>query len=271
MNLKKIITIAGLIVLLFFLANKIFFFQKGVLENIATTISYPFLQISNFIVEQAQKIAHKKMRYKELCEKCSNLQRDYDTLFQEVITLRAALRHKRLSYELVSFQKRYGLENAHLCKILIKHFADNEHYFLINQGSTDGIEKNMVAIYKLQILGKVTEVYPYHSKITLITDRSCKIAAFTNTTNAQGIVAGTNDINQFKLLYVNRLSSIIDNDLVFSSGQGLVFPEGFCLGEVTEHSSDKQELYHQVTVKPIADMKTIKYCLLTNQSKINLF
>ena len=270
-TVKKIVSLVGLSVLLFFLANQILFFKQGFLENVTTTISYPFLRISSFITLQAQSITKKKKSYKKLQTKYKTLKKDYDVLFQKMITLQTTLRHHDLSNELTEFKKRYKLENALLSKIIVKHFTDHEHYFLINKGSRDGIVKDMAAIYKLQIIGKVTQVYPYHSKITLITDKTCKIAAFTNTTNAHGISNGTNTINEFKLVYVNQLSSVVPDDLVFSSGQGLIFPEGFCVGKVSKHRHNKQELYHHITLTPIVDLTTLKYCLLTDQSKINLF
>ena len=270
-TLKKTVSWAGIVLLFFFVTQRTFFFKKGFLENLSTTIAYPALRISSFISEHAKKIARKKKTYHELYTTHTLLQNDFDALFQEVIMLRATIRHHNLTHELENFRQRYKLDNAHLCKILVKNLVEDEHYFLVNQGSRDGILKNMVAIYKLQILGKVTAVYPCYSKITLITDRSCKIASFTNTTNAKGIAEGGNTINSVKLRYVNRLEQIIKNDLVFSSGQGLVFPEGFCLGKISAHAHNKKELYHTVTIAPIVDFQTITYCLLTNRSKINLF
>jgi len=270
-SVKKIISIIGLIALLFFLANRIIFFKKGFLENITTSISYPFLRVSSFITEQAKKITKKKKSYKKLQIRYRELKKDYDALLEQIVSLQATIRHHKLSGELTTFKKRYKLEQAQLSKIVVKHFTDNEHYFLINRGSKHGIKQNMVAIYKLQIIGKIKQAYPYHSKITLITDKTCKIAAFTNTTNAQGISTGTNKINQFELCYINQLANIIQDDLVFSSGQGLVFPEGFCLGKISSHKHNKKELYHHITLTPIVDLTKIKYCLLTDQSKINLF
>lgn len=270
-NVKKIMSIAGLLVLLFFITNQILFFKKGFLENIATTISYPFLRVSSFLSEQAKNIAKKRKCYNDLQTRYHALKKDYYNLFQEVTILQTTIRHHKLSHELIDFKKRYELNNAQLSKILVKHFTDYEHYYLINRGSIDGIKKDMVAIYKLQIIGKVTDTYPCYSKIRLITDRRCKIAAFTNTTNAQGIATGTNEINTFNLSYVNQLATIIDEDLVFSSGQGLIFPEGFCVGKISKHLYNKKELYHRIILTPIVDLTAIKYCLLTDQSKINLF
>ena len=129
----------------------------------------------------------------------------------------------------------------------------------------------MVAIYKLQILGKVIETHPYHSKVLLLSDKSCQIAAFTNTTSAQGIVQGTNNLNVCTLSYITHLSKIELGDLVFCSGTGFVFPEGFCLGKIIKHEIKKNDPYYSIDVAPLVDINAISYCLLTDASKINLF
>lgn len=69
--------------------------------------------------------------------------------------------------------------------------------------------------------------------MVLITDKHSEVAAYTNITNANGIVKGINNPDECELIYVNHLLSVSDEDLVLSSGQGLVFPEGFCLGQVS--------------------------------------
>jgi rod shape-determining protein MreC len=120
-------------------------------------------------------------------------------------------------------------------------------------------------------LGKVTEVYPHFSKVVLITDQNCKVSSFTNSTEARGIVIGHNDSNFCKMEYVSHLVDVFDDDLVFSSGQGLVFPEGFCLGKIVKHQHSHNMLYHEIEIEPLIKLKKLKFCLLTDQTKINLF
>jgi len=211
----------------------------------------------------------KRLSYKKLCFIYKQLRQERDALVQENITLRALLHYENMSKDLREFEKRYNLENAILARILVRTLTIQEHSIIVNRGSSDGIEKDMVAIYKFQLLGRVTNVYPWYSKITLITDSHSKISAHTNTSNAKGIVTGSNFINKCHLRYISHLNPVHTNDLVFSSGQGQVFPQGFCLGKIVNVKTE--DICHYVELEPLFDFQSIEMCYLTNQSKMNLF
>jgi len=270
--LKKITIFSVTCIALGFLFySKTITFNKGPLENAAQTITYPALVTASFLSDQAKNLLLKKITFQQLEEEYKKLQQEHMTLQERYIGLSAATNHLSATQELRDFERNYNLSSAILTKILTKNFSDQEHYFLINKGSSHGIANNMVAIYKLQILGKVVEVSPYYSKVMCITDKHCKIAAFTNTTNAQGICEGTNTINTCNLNFVTHLTSVTQDDLVFSSGQGAVFPEGFCAGTILSHELKEKSLYHEIKLKPLLDLTKLDYCFIISNEKINLY
>lgn len=269
---KKIVlsVILGLLTVLLF--NRLIFIdEKGCLENIASTIVYPAVWCSTNISEYVRHKIKQKKSYEKLRKKYRSLKAEYNSMLAEIIRVNAVKRFYEGSSDLREFLQRYNLENMIMSKILIKNISNNGHYFIINCGSNNGIRKNMAAVYKFQLVGKVTDVYPHFSKVTLITDQNCKVAALTNSTESKGIVVGQNSITRCKMNYVNHLLEVVDNDLVFSSGQGLVFPEGFCLGRIVKHEHTHNMLYHEIEIEPLIKLKKIKYCLLTDQTKINFF
>lgn len=255
----------------FFVINRMLIEHIDVLDRVASYIAYPFLTFTERVHEMVTSVGETKKSYNELTIKCSRLEETCDAQLKEIIKLQSTLRQQELCQDLIDFQKRYSLENKMLAKILVHHIGDDEHYVIINRGEQDGVVKDMVALYKFQILGRVTDVYPWYSKVMLITDRRCKVAAYTNSTSAHGIVLGINNSMRCEFAYVSHLFKVSDDDLIFSSGQGLVFPEGFCLGKIVRHALQEKSLYHEVEIEPLFNVAQLKYCLLTDQSKINLF
>lgn len=254
-----------------FAASRTVFFRSGFFEKVSDIMTYPFVWASGHMAQYLKHVVTQRISYQELCKEHQQLQQAFDELTEKTIKLEATGRFSQLTKELIDFQERYKLENALLARILVKEISPQEHSIIINRGTCHNVKKDMVAIYKLQILGKVVETHPYHSKVLLLTDRASQIAAFTNSTSAQGIVQGTSTLNTCTLSYITHLSKIEIGDLVFCSGQGLVFPEGFCLGKIIRHEIKKNEPYHSIDVAPLVDLKNITYCLLTDASKINLF
>ncbi|MBS1987643.1 rod shape-determining protein MreC [Candidatus Dependentiae bacterium] len=269
--LRKILIFCCLATGLFFVAHRVLFFKHGMLEDAISYATYPVLWIGNVVQATTNSCTDFFQSHAALRQQCQELQAQCDTLQGALTAQVAAAHYYEGSKELIDFLQRYDLENKLFAKVLIQHLDDDEHYYYINQGSSHGVTKDMVALYKFQILGRVTEVYPWYSKVMLITDKHCKVAAYTNTTNANGIVKGLNKLDECELIYVSHLLPISDDDLVLSSGQGLVFPEGFCLGQVARHALQEQALYHTIYVRPMVDFKAIKFCWLTDQAKIDFF
>lgn len=253
------------------LAQHVLVFRPGVLERVGALVAHPFLLVSNKIGSSIRDMRAKKIAYSALEKKMIFLQGRYDDLFAAYVDLRATTRFGDGIQELVDFRQRYNFDAAILGKVLARTINANEHVVILNRGSASGVRNDMVAIYKLQIIGRVIECYPTMCKVMLMTDKRCKIAGFTNATGAGGIVVGTNELNRCDMMFVSHLSDIVDEDFVFSSGQGLVFPEGFCLGKIIAHSQKDGDLYHALTIEPLVDFEDLRYCLLASQEMINLF
>jgi len=269
--LKKFSLFFGFCLLIFFLTHRLFFFSSSFFEQISAKVSYPFLKLSNSVASYIQEKTERKAHYDQLLTQHTELKNVHENLIAENIQLKALLQYDKQSKDLIDFQQRYNLEDKTFAKILVKNIDDSEHYFLVNRGTRDGVKKNMVALYKFQIVGRVSTVFDRYSKVILITDQNCKIGAYATNTNALGIAQGSNKINAFSLNYVSHLQTIETNDLVLSNGQGLIFPEGFCLGKVIKHSLKEKALYHDVTIEPLIDLKNLKFCMIVDQTKINLF
>jgi rod shape-determining protein MreC len=252
-----------------FLVTRIFFFKSTIIEQAASYLIYPALKFSHTVTKPIKKLFKKRRSYNDLLNYCNFLKNQNEKLLTENIKLKSLNRYAHKSKELREFADRYKLDNAIPAKILMKNLSPTEHSFIVNRGSRNGVEKNMVALYKFQLLGRVTEVFPTYSKITLISDRQSKVSAYTNSSNANGIVTGTNKINRIDLRHISHLKRVNNGDFVLSNGQGLIFPEGFCLGKIINITTD--DICHHVEVEPLIDFNTIEMCHLTNQSKMNLF
>lgn len=267
---KRIFTGIGIFLFALLVANRILFFSSGTCEKIATTVTYPIFWLTSTITNHVKAISTQKIAYRDLADKYEKLKTIYFQTLEENIKLKATMRYDFLSKDLREFQERYNLNNLPLAKILVKNITDDEHFFLINKGTQNGIKKNMTALYKFQILGKVTEVFDHYAKVLLITDQTCKVAAYTSQTNAQGIIRGQNNINRCFMGYVSHLFNVVDNDMVLSSGQGLIFPEGFCLGKIVHHELKEKALYHEIEIEPLLNLDALEFCILTDQNQLKL-
>lgn len=250
--------IAG--IFLVFAGNRTLYFKTGIFEKVSSVVVYPFLVFHKKITAPITAFFVKSPTIKELEAQIKELSQERETLLADTIRLNASLNYVDATKELRMFAERYESENVLIAQILVKHLNDNGHYFLVDAGSKKGIEQDMVAVYKNCLLGRVIQVYPLYSKVVLITDQSCKVAAVCTQTKASGIHEGTTQEKRTALKFVSHLSNLTTNDLILSSGEGLVFPQGFGLGKIAHFEPDG--LHYRVEVEPLVDFGSLSYCCL---------
>lgn len=234
------------------------------LNSCVSCLAYPILLLQRSFVQPIKNYSYRKRTITDLQQHVAALEEQHELLQEENIALKAERTYTDETDELVIFKKRFDYANGPLAQILSHHLADDEQYILVNGGKNRGVEPDMVAVYRHCLLGKVTKVYPYYSKVMLTSDKRCKVAAYCWQTNAPGIHEGTNK-NTCSLNHVSHLQNVQHADIVLSSGQGLIFPAGFALGKVAQ--VEKKELYHDVTVEPLLDIKQLKHCYIIQKGQ----
>ncbi len=267
--IKKSLIVSCFGVFLTFAVGRIFFFNRSTLESIGSSLTYPFIWTAGALASSIDNITTARASYAQLRAEYELEHQNYLKALDEIIQLRATVHNYESIKELIEFKQRYNYPTAILAKILIKNINPVQHYYWVNRGISDGVKVNMVALYQNHVVGRVAEVHGNYSKVILITDQHCKVAAYLGTTHAQGILQGYNCIDCCNLRYVSHLCTVNDNDLVISSGEGCIFPEGFCLGKIVFHMIKEKELYHCIDIKPVINLKALRTCMLIDPTAIH--
>ena len=224
------------------------------------TLVILFLVLHSHVTQALQNFFAQRATSSQLRATVQDLEAQLITTQAKLIAVESQLDFVKDTEEVRQFAERYETEKAQLVHVLVKQLNDQQQCYLVDAGSNQGITVDMVAVHKNCLLGRVAIVYPTYSKIQLITDAGCKVAAFCGTTQAQGIDEGRNDSHETVLNFVSHLETVIVGDLVISSGSGLVFPRGFMLGSIKDAQIDG--LYYAITVIPPIDLSTIEYLYL---------
>lgn len=242
------------------LCGRYFFSHFAWLDTVSSYVMYPVLVVQNSIVSPIKFYFQKKQTLNECYALINRLQEERNDLLAQNVQLNAMISYESEIQELIAFKKQYHDAQGIVAQVLVKNFSEQSHYFLIDKGSAAGIKLDMVAVYKNCLLGKVVEVFPQYSKLILITDKQCKVAAYCPHTQATGIYEGNNQELIAGMKYVSHLSHLEPEDLVLSSGDGLIFPKGFALGKVK--TCNPEGLFYDVAVELLCDLRTIDYCFV---------
>lgn len=128
----------------------------------------------------------------------------------------------------------------------------------INRGFEDGVEPDQPVLTDVGLVGKTTTVAKNESKVILITDESCRVAAKIEGTREQGILSGlrvqdTSTIGELQLNFLTKNAVIEPGSKVYTAGvSNGVFPSGVLIGTVKEFRT--RPLDGQAVVEPAVDV-----------------
>lgn len=253
--------------ILAFVATRTFFFSPGACERYSSYIVYPALVVQHYVAAPIKSFFTKRATVAQLEQKLQHLQQERDTILAQNIELNGLISYAQDTQELIQFKQRYDFSHATLAQVLAKNFSEQSHFFLLDKGAQAGVQKDMVVIYKDCLIGRIIEVYPNYSKMVLISDQSCKVAAYCEQSKATGIYQGANQEWGAQLNHVSHLSHVEVGEMILSSGDGLIFPRGFGLGRIKNFET--QGLFHQITVEPLVDLRALSYCYVVQKGTDN--
>ena len=225
---------------------------------------YPMIGIYSVGVEFFGSWIITRKSNDELKKQIALVETQRDGFLQKLIELKSSISYAK-EIEMVELaQCLYeNVRPVTIAQVILKHCTEHEHFFLINAGSSKGVKVDMVVVSNRVLIGKVVAVYPWYSKVVLISDKQSKIASFIGQETVTAIYQGYNDEKEGELIFVSNYDQLVDHELVISSGQGMIYPYGFALGMVRKKKDGKAK------VTFFSDMKHIRYCsVVTKNSEL---
>lgn len=220
---------------------------QSLVYNVNSKIKDSFSFISN--------ISKIKKENEELIKRNIELENkliDYNTLKSENDRLRGV----------VNFANQRSEYNYIGCDIIGKSGGGLLDQFMINKGSKDGIEKDMIAITDQGLVGQVISVGTNWGIIESLSNENLQVSGMIESTGENsGIVKGyKNSENQLlaKLYYLPIDSSVKNGDIILTSGLGKIYPKGIRIGYVTDVEEVKGKVEKNATIQPYVDLNKIE-------------
>ncbi len=135
----------------------------------------------------------------------------------------------------------------------------------IDAGSGDGVAVNDPVVNGDGLVGRVSDVTPLTSKVTLITDSESSVSAKVLPNGPQGVAEPeAGDPSTMLLDFIDRNETIREGQMIVTAGWSnptisSAFPPGIPIGEVRDTTVGQQETYQSVHIAPFADMRDLDY------------
>jgi rod shape-determining protein MreC len=134
----------------------------------------------------------------------------------------------------------------------------------IDRGSSSGVHSNDPVITGDGLAGQVTETTNGTAEVTLITDHRSAVSAKVLPNGPSGVIKPeVGDPGELLLDFIEEDTDVDEDQMVVTAGWRAghltsLFPYGIEIGKVTEATTDEQETYQRVHVRPFVDLREME-------------
>ncbi|PAU72875.1 rod shape-determining protein MreC [Vreelandella alkaliphila] len=136
------------------------------------------------------------------------------------------------------------------------------HQMVVDRGHRNGAYVGQPVIDAFGLVGQVTAVSAYSSRVLLLADASHALPVQVNRNGLRFIVQGAGRYGSVKVLHVPDTADIREGDLLTTSGLAGRFPPGHPVARVTDVYHDPGQPFAQVTAEPSAQLQRSRHFLL---------
>ena len=238
------------------------------------TVFVLFSPIQHGIVSFFQSIGRHWRGYfalREAHKENEDMKQELFSLSQENRLLRNALKYYKNEEEIEAFLGEMHKNILHARVIGI----DASNFFksvMINRGSLDKIERNMVVLDKFgNLVGRIIgPIALKEARVQLITDNDCGVSVFTEKHKVLGILSGDGK-GSCKLEHiVSTDENVSVGENLYTTGYDSIFPPGINVGRITS-ITPTSDLFKKITVRPYFEFRHLDQLAVIRLKTLDIF
>lgn len=144
--------------------------------------------------------------------------------------------------------------------IISRQSGNHATVLTLNRGSVHGIKRNMPIITEDGVFGYVKEVGLDWCKAVSIVESASSVSAYADRGGAVGVVEGDTLLREnglCRMTYIDPASDIKPGDLVYTGGNGNIYPSGLLIGKVTKLEADEYTRTLIAYIEPAVNFSAI--------------
>jgi rod shape-determining protein MreC len=133
---------------------------------------------------------------------------------------------------------------------------------LLNAGKNRLIKEGQAVVNEDGLVGRISEVGEYSSRVLLITDLKSRLPVKTLITGEKAVMSGVNNFYP-ELKYLSVESTLQDSEIVVTTGEGGLYPPGLKIGNVFKTKGEIEK------VAPFFKASDLNYVSVINYKPID--
>lgn len=243
--------------------------QTDPIKNSLNTLTVPFRFVGQKVSDALEGFGRYFTSLEKLHEENEGLREKINSLKGELADRDATLEENRRLREYLEMKEKY--KDFELAEALIIGRESENHatFFTLNKGTNNGIEIGMAVIVKDGLVGSVCDAGTSWSRVRVLNEASASAGAYVQRSGEIGVLCGDiayKDTGYCTLKYLPENADVEKGDLIFTSGEGSVYPSGIYVGRVIEVKSDGFSRSKTATVECAVDLESLDYVIVITDS-----
>ncbi|HRQ06401.1 MAG TPA: rod shape-determining protein MreC [Nitrosomonas halophila] len=229
-------------------------------RRVIGTIIYPLQQLAHTPFQLRNRLERYVSDFK-LIKEIDFLRREYLASQYKFLQLQALTAENKQLRALLGAAQQTEIEVV-LAEILHTPRDPFNRKITLNKGNTSGVKEGQVVIDDLGVIGQVTQVYPWTSEVTLITDKDHSVPVQIARNALRTVISGAGRNNQLELRFLSINADVRKGDLLITSGIGGVYPSGLPVGRIAHIEYDRSREFARIICTPVAGVDRHRQVLI---------
>ena len=237
---------------------------SGLLNQIIGKAIDPLVSIQGWFASRSQAVVEFFTIPRDVAtlrQENAALKNQISQLQSELLEARQRLTETDILYALLDYA-RAKPENKYVAASVIgRDTSPFVKYIIINHGSDDGVLKGMPVVTEQGLVGKVDAVTASAARVQLITDPGSIVNARLEQSQTEGQVVGS-VTGEITLEMVDPGVTLVEGDLILTSGLGGVYPADILVGQVVTTQREENDLFQSASIQPVIDFVNLRAVLI---------
>ncbi len=241
------------------------------LKEALTFLSKPFTYLGEKIEEGFSGFGKYFATIGSLQDENESLKEQINVLEKDLADADALRDENKRLRDYMAIKKTYPSFSLCEAAVISKGSENYATIYTLNRGSGDGIKLGMPVMTKDGLVGSICELSYSSCKVRVISEASASVGAYVSRTGEIGVIEGDIGLkgtNTCYLSYLPNESEVEIGDLIYTSGEGSIYPRDLLIGRVTSVETDPYLRTVRATVEIAADLQNLDYVLIVTDFEI---
>ena len=245
--------------------------QTDPIKDALNTLFTPFRYIASAVGESIDGFESYFKAIEDYKAENESLKAENESIKAELADGEAAREENARLREYLEMKEKYSDFKLTEALIIGKEGEGHATFFTLNKGKRDGIDTGMAVMVSGGLVGSVCDAGDTWSRVRVLNEASASAGAYVHRSGEIGVLCGDiayKDTGLCVLKYLSQNADVVEGDLIYTSGEGSVYPRGLLIGRIS--SVDKDEFLRQKTavIETAVDFGELKYVMIITDFEI---